>query len=198
MKKDDFSAAIRALRKGQLVIYPTDTLYALGADIYNETAVRKVFETKQRPFTIPLPVAVHSTQAIRTVAVMNTMAQKISAAFLPGDLTMILKKKPSVPAIVTSRFDTIGVRVPKHPFALKLLAAYGPLTVTSANIHQKETKGLIRDILQQLQTEIPVCLHAGRRQSSPSTIVDLSNDTPRMVREGSITKKEILDVISHG
>ncbi len=198
MKKDDFSAAIRALRKGQLVIYPTDTLYALGADIYNETAVRKVFETKQRPFNIPLPVAVHSIQAIRTIAVMSTIAQKISEEFLPGDLTMVLKKKPSVPAIVTSGFDTIGVRVPNHPLALKLLAKYGPLTVTSANIHHKETKGLIRDILQQLQTDVPVCLYAGRRQSSPSTIVDLSNDTPRIVREGSITKKEILDVISHG
>lgn len=198
MKKDDFSAALRALQKGQLVIYPTDTLYALGADIYNETAVRKVFETKQRPCAIPLPVAVHSIQAIRTVAVMNTMAQKISAEFLPGDLTMILKKKPSVPAIVTSGFDTIGVRVPNHPLALKLLAAYGPLTVTSANIHHKETKGLIREILQQLQTDIPVCLNVGRRQSSPSTIVDFSNETVRMVREGSITKKEILDVISHG
>lgn len=198
MKKDDFSAALRALQKGQLVIYPTDTLYALGADIYNETAVRKVFETKQRPLTIPLPVAVHSIQAIRTVAVMNTMAQKISAEFLPGDLTMILKKQPSVPAIVTSGFDTIGVRIPNHPLALKLLTTYGPLTVTSANIHHKETKGLIREILQQLQTEIPVCLYAGRRQSRPSTIVDLSDDTVRMVREGSITKKEILDVISHG
>ncbi len=198
MKKDDFSAAVHALANGQLIIYPTDTLYALGADIYNETAVRKVFEIKQRPFSVPLPVAVHSIQAIPTVAVMNTIAQNVSKEFLPGDLTMILKKNPSVPAIVTSGLDTIGVRIPNHPMALKLLAQYGPLTVTSANLHHKETKGLIRDILEQLQTDIPVCLYAGRWQSSPSTIVDLSSDTPRIVREGSITEKEILDVISHG
>lgn len=198
MKKDDFSAAVNALANGQLIIYPTDTLYALGADIYNETAVRKVFEIKQRPFSVPLPVAVHSIQAIPTVAVMDTIAQNVSRAFLPGDLTMILKKNPSVPAIVTSGLDTIGVRIPNHPIALKLLEQYGPLTVTSANLHHKETKGLIRDILEQLQTDIPVCLYAGRRQSSPSTIVDLSSDTPRIVREGSITEKEILDVISHG
>jgi len=198
MRKDDFSAAVKALGEGQLIIYPTDTLYALGADIYNETAVRKVFETKHRPFSIPLPVAVHSIQAIQTIAVMNTNAQKISTEFLPGDLTMILKKTQSVPTIITSGLDTIGIRIPNHPIALKLLAQFGPLTVTSANLHQKETKGLIRDILQQLQTDIPVCLHAGRRQSRPSTIIDLSTDTPRIVREGSITKKEILDVISHG
>ncbi|HUS99844.1 MAG TPA: L-threonylcarbamoyladenylate synthase [Candidatus Thermoplasmatota archaeon] len=198
MKKADVSAALKALRNGELIIYPTDTLYALGADIYNETAVRKVFEIKQRPYSVPLPVAVPSIQAIDTIACMNETAQRLAEKFLPGDLTLILKKKLSVPAIVTSGYDTIAVRIPNHPIALKLLTLYGPLTVTSANLHQKKTEARIKDILQQLETLIPICLTDGRREGVPSTIVDLSTKNPRIVRKGSISEKELQDVISHG
>jgi len=198
MKKNDFSAAVKALKEGELIIYPTDTLYALGADIYNETAVKKVFDIKRRPYSIPLSVAVSSIQAIDTIAFMNETAQIISQKFLPGSLTIILKKKPSIPNIVTGGFDTIALRIPNHPIALKLLSIYGPLTITSANIHQKKTQGGIKDILQQLETFIPVCLDDGRKEGTASTIVDLSMKKPRIVREGSISQIELLDVISDG
>jgi L-threonylcarbamoyladenylate synthase len=198
MKKNDFSAALKALKNGEPIIYPTDTLYALGTDIYNETAVRKVFDIKQRPYSVPLPVAVSSIRAIKTIAYMNDAAQEISEKFLPGTLTIILKKKPSVPNIVTSGLDTIAVRIPNHSIALKLLTRYGPLTVTSANLHHEKTLGIIKDILMQLKTNIPVCLHDGRCEEVPSTIVDLSTSKPRIVRKGSITEKELLDVVTHG
>jgi len=198
MKKNDFSAALQALKAGEPIIYPTDTLYALGADIYNETAVKKVFTIKRRPFSIPLPIAVSSIKEIETVAFMNEAARKIGEKFLPGTITIILKKKSSIPAIVTAGSDTIAIRIPQHPIALRLLCEYGPLTVTSANIHQKKTKGIIKDILQQLETSIPVCLHDGRKEKPPSTIIDLTIKRPRVVREGSIREKELLDVISHG
>ncbi len=198
MKKNDFSAALQALKEGEPIIYPTDTLYALGADIYNETAVKKVFTIKRRPFSIPLPIAVSSIKEIETVAFMNEAARKIGEKFLPGTITIILKKKSSVPAIVTAGSDTIAIRIPQHPIALRLLCEYGPLTVTSANIHQKKTKGIIKDILQQLETSIPVCLRDGRKEEAPSTIIDLTIKKPRVVREGSIREKELLDVISHG
>ncbi len=195
MKKNDVSAAVQALKEGELIIYPTDTLYAIGADIYNETAVKKVFDVKRRPYSIPLPVAVSSIKEIESIAWMNEPARKISKRFLPGNVTIILKKKPSVPQIVTSGFDTIAIRIPHHPIALKLLALYGPLTVTSANIHQEKTKSQIKDILQQLETSIPVCIHDGKKQETASTIVDLSINKPRVIREGSISEKELLDVI---
>jgi len=198
MKKNDFSAAVKALRKGELVIYPTDTLYALGADIYNETAVRKVFDIKQRPYSIPLPVAVHCVEAIEPLAFMNKTARRISERFLPGNLTIVLKKKPKVPDSVTSGNDTVAVRVPRDPIALELLALYGPLTVTSANLHHATTQAVIKDILKQLKTHIDVCLDDGRRESASSTIVDLSTGKTKIVREGSITEKELLDVISYG
>ena len=198
MKKNDFSAALKALKNGETIIYPTDTLYALGADIYNETAVRKVFDIKQRPYSIPLPVAVSSIQEMETIAYLNDAAYEISKKFLPGTLTIILKKKSSVPKIVTSGFDTIAVRIPNHIIALDLLSQYGPLTVTSANLHHEKTLGNITDILKQLGTHIPICLNDGRRDAVPSTIADLSTNIPRIVRKGLVTEKELLDVITHG
>jgi len=198
MKKNDFSAALKALKNGEPIIYPTDTLYALGVDIYNETAVRKVFDIKQRPYSVPLPVAVPSIQAIETIAYMNDAAHEISKKFLPGTLTIILKKKLCVPDIVTSGLDTIAVRIPNHTIALELLTLYGPLTVTSANLHHEKTLGVIPDILIQLGTHIPICLNDGRRDAAPSTIVDLSTSIPRIVRKGLVTEKELLDVITHG
>jgi len=198
MKKNDISNAIQALRKGELILYPTDTLYALGADIFNEAAVKKVFKIKQRPYLIPLPVAVASNEEIESIAWMNEQSWSISKRFLPGKLTIILKKKPNVPAVVTSGSDTIAIRVPRHPIALELLTRFGPLTITSANLHHMKTKSLVPEILQQLKTSFPVSIHNGRKQQAASTIIDLSGKTPRVVREGSISAKQLLDVITHG
>ncbi len=198
MKKNDIPAAIQTLKDGELVIYPTDTLYAIGADIYNEHAVRKVFDIKRRPYSIPLPVAVASVQAIDSIAWMNKASRKVSEKFLPGNVTMILKKKPGIPSIVTSGFDSVAIRVPNNPVALQLLSEYGPLTVTSANIHHEKTQGTIEDILQQLGVTLSVCLDDGRKEGAASTILDLSTKKPRVVREGSISENELLDVIVHG
>lgn len=198
MKKNDVDAAVSALQNGEIILYPTDTLYALGADIYNDTAVRNVFNIKQRPFSLPLPVAVDSIQNIDLVAYTNETVFKVSNTFLPGSLTMVLKKKPSVPDLLTSGSDTIAVRIPKNSIALELLAKSGPLTITSANRHQKQTQGVIKEILLQLGQPIPICLDDGKKNSTPSTIVDLTGKIPQIIRKGSITEKEILDVISHG
>lgn len=198
MKKNEFSAALKTLKDGELVIYPTDTLYALGADIFNEIAVQKVFNIKQRPYSIPLPVAVPSIQEIETIAYMNDAAYEISKKFLPGNLTIILKKKECVPDIVTSRSETIAIRIPNHPIALKLLSEYGPLTVTSANVHHEKTQGTIADILKQLGKPKPVCLNDGKLDMVPSTIVDISKSSPKIIRKGLITEKKLRDVITHG
>jgi L-threonylcarbamoyladenylate synthase len=198
MNQTDFPRALHALKNGEIIIYPTDTLYALGADIYNEAAVKKVFEIKRRPFSLPLPVAVASKKDIETIAYIDEAAQKIIHRFLPGTLTVILKKKPSVPAIITSGSETIAVRIPRHKIALRLLKEYGPLTVTSANIHNEKTPSVIKDILMQLQTTIPVFFDAGPLDETPSTIIDLTTPSPRVVRSGTITEKELLDAITHG
>ncbi len=198
MKRDDFSKALQVLKEGGLIIYPTDTLYALGADMFNEAAVRSVFEIKKRPFTLPLPVAVASVFAMEEIAYMNPTAYQISERFFPGTLTIILKKKARVPQVITSQQDTVALRIPNNPIALKLLSEFGPLTATSANLHHQKTLGVINDIRMQLGTPNILGIEDGRLAGLPSTIIDLSVSPPRIVRRGSIPEAELSDVIANG
>lgn len=197
MSRTDLFTAVQALKNGEVIIYPTDTLYALGADVYNESAVRRIFNIKKRPLSYPLSVAVATIEDVEIIAYVNETARKIMHRFLPGTLTVVLKKKPSVPDIVTSGLDNIAVRIPKNMVALDLLSRYGPLTVTSANIHDKKPLYIIKDILMQLETTISICLDDGRLDGRPSTIVDLMSSQPIIIRKGLITKQQLLDAIHY-
>ena len=194
-EKNTISNAIVALKAGNLIVYPTDTLYALGADIFNDDSVTKVFTVKKRPFSNPLSVAVADFEAISKIAYTNEFVKQVVERFLPGSLTIILRKKESVSRLVTGGLDNIAVRIPDNKIALKLLSAFGPLTVTSANVHGKKTPYVIKDIMMQFTTDILVYLDDGRLDAKPSTIVDLTLEKPRIVRKGSITLEEILDAI---
>lgn len=194
-EKNTISNAIAALKAGNLIVYPTDTLYALGADIFNDGSVTKVFTVKKRPFSNPLSVAVADFEAISKIAYTNEFVKQVVERFLPGSLTIILRKKESVSRLVTGGLDNIAVRIPDNKIALKLLSAFGPLTVTSANVHGKKTPYVIKDIMMQFTTDILVYLDDGRLDAKPSTIVDLTLEKPRIVRKGSITLEEILDAI---
>jgi L-threonylcarbamoyladenylate synthase len=195
MFKIDISRAIEALKKGSVVVYPTDTLYALGADIFNEMAVRTIFKIKKRPTNIPLPIAVSSFDEIEQIAVINDKGECLAKRFLPGTLTLILNKKNNVPNIVTAGLDKVAVRIPNNEDALELLSKFGPLTVTSANIHGMDTPFFIEEIKKQLKEDVEVYLDYGKLGGSPSTIVDMTTDKPKIVREGVISKREILDAI---
>jgi len=195
MKKNDVSNAIKALKTGNLIVYPTDTLYALGADIFNADAVKKVFKVKKRPSSNPLSAAVANFDAITKIAYTNDVIKKVVERFLPGPLTIILQKKDSVSNVITSGLDKIAVRIPKNDIALDLLSAFGPLTVTSANIHGEKTPYVIKEIMMQFSTNISVYLDDGRLDAEPSTIVDLTLEKPTIVRKGALTKEEISDAI---
>ena len=194
-EKNTISNAIVALKAGNLIVYPTDTLYALGADIFNDGSVTKVFTVKKRPFSNPLSVAVADFEAISKIAYTNEFVKQVVERFLPGSLTIILRKKESVSRLVTGGLDNIAVRIPDNKIALKLLSAFGPLTATSANVHGKKTPYVINDIMMQFTADILVYLDDGRLDAKPSTIVDLTLEKPRIVRKGSITLEEILDAI---
>ncbi len=195
MKRNTITNAVKALKTGNLIVYPTDTLYALGADIFNDGSVTKVFKVKKRPFSNPLSVAVADFEAISKIAYTNEFVKQVVERFLPGSLTIILRKKESVSRLVTGGLDNIAVRIPDNKIALKLLSAFGPLTVTSANIHGEKTPYVIKDIMMQFTTDISVYLDDGRLDAKPSTIVDLTLEKPRIIRKGPITIEEILDAI---
>ncbi len=199
MSKIDLSQAIAALKCGELVVYPTDTLYALGADVFNEDAVRRIFEIKNRPFDIPLSVAVASFDSIESIAFVNDIAKRLAEQFLPGSLTLVLNKKSTISSTVTGGLDKVAVRIPDNEIALELLFKFGPLTATSANIHDMETPKDAEGIKKQFKDgDVAVYLDCGKLNALPSTIVDITTKTPKIIREGIITKKNILDAIRHG
>jgi len=195
MNKDFVSTAIEALRKGEIIVYPTDTLYALGADVYNKEAVRKVFRIKKRPYSKPFSVAVFDFNDLEKISYTNDIVKQVVKNFLPGPLTLLLKKKKVISNLITGDKDTIAVRIPKNDIALDLLSTFGPLTATSANIHGKKTPCVINDLTMQFRNNVSVYLDDGKLKGSPSTIVDLTTKKPFLVRAGTISIDEIMKVI---
>jgi len=195
MEKVDISRAVEALSKGKLVVYPTDTLYGLGADIFNESAVNKVFKIKKRSSNNPLSVSVSSFSDIEKIAFVDDKVKKLVETFLPGKLTIILNKKNVVPDIVTGGLDKIAVRIPNNKIALELLSKFGPLTATSANVHGMKTPFIINEINMQFKDEIAVYLDDGCLEGKPSTIVDATTEELKIIREGAILRNEIMSLM---
>ena len=200
MHKIDLATCINALENGKIIVYPTDTLYALGADIYSDAAVKKIYTLKKRPLNNPLPVAVPNFSEMTKIAITGEAAKRLAERFLPGSLTLVLHKK-NVGSLnrVTSGLDKVAVRIPDNPIALELLRQFGPLTVTSANIHGKKTPHVINKIQMQFSKEdIAVYLDYGKLEGKPSTIVDLTVEKPQILRKGVITEKKIAEAIKNG
>ena len=191
------SDACTALHNEHLVVYPTETIYALGADIFQDKAVKNVFTIKQRPFSFPLSIGVSSLKQVENIAKINMVAEQLIHVFLPGPLTIILEKKPDISSVLSAGKNTIGIRIPNDPVALKLLSKYGPLTCTSANIHGKQTPESVIEIRDMFKSdEITVFLDDGNRKGLPSTIVDVSTGQLKICREGSISIEELQTVVS--
>lgn len=191
--------ASRIIKDGGLVVYPTDTLYGLGADALNGEAVGKVFEAKQRPANAPISVAVSDMQMMDRVARLNPWTTRAVEALIPRPITFILPKRKRMPSTLTGGRDVIGVRIPNHMFALTMLAMTGPVTTTSANLHGGHDPRTIRSALRQLGDAVDLYVDCGRTVfSRGSTVLDLSGGTPgsaRVVRKGATEPEIIMNVI---
>jgi L-threonylcarbamoyladenylate synthase len=199
MSKQDLNKAFSALSNGELIVYPTDTIYGLGANVFDKKAVKKLFEIKKRPFNLPISIAVSCVEDIGKIAFTDEKARKIADIFLPGSLTLVLKKKKIIPDIITSGLDKVGIRIPDNKIAIDLLSNFGPLTCTSANIHGCKTPSVISDIIMQFKPkDISVYIDDGKLEGKPSTIVDLTSEKPRILRQGTISEKQIMDAIDNG
>lgn len=188
--------AITAAQDGKLIIYPTDTQYALGCTLTHQQTIQRLFHLKQRPNNLALPVAVATIKDISTIATITSKQKQVAQTFLPGPLTMVLPKKPTVPPKVTASNKTIAVRIPNHPITLQLLEQTGPLIITSANIHGQKPYEDIHDIQHQFGEEIAVYLPGGILNQPPSTIVDFTHKPPQLLRSGPISLPEIINVIN--
>jgi L-threonylcarbamoyladenylate synthase len=187
----------KIIKGGGLVVYPTDTLYGLGADPFNDSAVKKVFISKNRPFDMPLSVAVADVRMMESIAVLNDQAKKLVSRFLPGPLTIILTKKPSISDLLSSGENQIGIRIPDHPFALRLIRKVGPITTTSANLHSHPEPVTVEMAKKDLGNAVDLYVDCGEtRHKLGSTIVDVSEGDVEIVRSGVIPKEEIFNALS--
>ena len=182
--------AARILRSGGLVAFPTETVYGLGADAANDEAVRRVFAAKGRPADHPLIVHFAAPEdAARWAARWSDDAEKLAAAFWPGPLTLIVPKAAHVSDVVTGGHSTVGVRVPDHPVAQSLLRAFeGGLAAPSANRFGQVSPTTAAHVAIELADRVDLILDGGAcRVGVESTIVDLSGETPRLLRPGGVS-----------
>jgi len=195
--RDNISIASQIVKKGGLVVYPTDTVYGLGCDPFNAVAVKRVFRVKGERRK-PLPILASSSSHVKRIAILSPEAEKIANCFWPGPLTLVLPKKPVLPEVVTCDLDSVGVRVPKHDVALELISlSNGLLVGTSANKTGEKPPRTAQEAAGQLGKETNLILDSGPvTLGVPSTVVDLTSKKPKMLRRGPITFKEILDVLS--
>lgn len=183
----------RIVAQGGLVVLPTDTVYGLGCDPFNASAVNALFIAKARGRDLPLPVLVHNwRQAIGLVEDVTERAQLLIAEFWPGPLTIVLRESPGIGWDLGYSRGTVAVRMPKQEFALALIERTGPLAVTSANRSGVPTPSTVKEIAEQLAGHVDVFFDSGPSSGGPaSTIVDLSGDRVRVLREGAIPPSDI-------
>ena len=175
--------AINVLADGGIVLYPTDTVYGLGANIFDNGAVRRVFDIKQRNLLKPLSILVSNVDSIDLVAKVSLSQKEIINSYLPGPYTFILQKKPIVPHAVTSGSNYVGVRVPDNEIACRLAGIF-PITTTSANLSDEDVLSNPSEILTQLGRDVDLVIDVGDLKSNhPSKIIDLSMRNPKIIRK---------------
>lgn len=199
MMTPEIIEAVRILRAGGLVAFPTETVYGLGGDATNEAAIRKIFYVKQRPMNHPLIVHVADVAQLTDWALdLSPKIERLAAAFWPGPLTMVLRKKPQVSPLLTGGQETIALRIPRHPVALALLKAFdGGLAAPSANqfTHISPTTKLA--VEEELGGKIEMILEGGACDVGlESTIIDLSGNIPVILRPGMISCDALQQVLN--
>jgi L-threonylcarbamoyladenylate synthase len=194
----EIEEAVQALRAGELVVFPTETVYGLGANATDPAAVRKIFEVKKRPADHPVIVHLDNPRYLhRWVADINSVAEKLAAAFWPGPLTLILPKAGNVNDVVTGGQDSIGIRVPSHPIAQQLLTAFGGgIAAPSANRYGRLSPTKPEHVKDELGDAVRVILDGGETAIGlESTIVSCLGNEARLLRPGYITRSQLEKVV---
>ena len=199
LSADDHSLLLAAelLRSGQLVAFPTETVYGLGADATNVKAVLSIFKAKGRPADNPLIVHIHDRIQLDSICIVPDQALPLMDAFWPGPLTILFEKLPSVPDAVTAGLPTVAVRMPSHPVAAALLRSCGlPVAAPSANFSGRPSPTLASHVLDDMNGRIPLILDGGPCDVGvESTVLDLCHGVPTILRPGGITKEMIEKVL---
>ena len=176
--KEVIEEAINVMAHGGVVLYPTDTVYGLGVNIFNKKAVRRIYDIKKRSLMKPLSIIVSSKDAISHVANLRTRDKIYVDKFLPGPYTLILNKTKIVPRVVTSGLKHVGVRIPDNEIACRISDLF-PVTTTSANLSDHEVCETPDEILDQLNHDVDLVIDVSKlKRNKPSTIINLTSEKP--------------------
>ncbi|MBE7534847.1 MAG: threonylcarbamoyl-AMP synthase [Anaerolineales bacterium] len=194
---DAIELALDVLNNGGLVAFPTDTVYGVGALVYDGKAIESIYVAKDRPIEKAIPVLIADAEDMDKVGMdIPDLARRIAARFFPGPLTCIIPKQPTLPSAVSAT-STVGVRVPDHDIARALLRAAGPMAVTSANISGQPSPSTAEEVFAHLNGRIPLIIDGGKTPGGvPSAVVDCTSDEIKILREGPISLEEIKSKLS--
>jgi L-threonylcarbamoyladenylate synthase len=186
--------AIEILKAGGIVAFPTDTVYGLGGDAFNSEVAERIYSVKQRPRSLPLPILLSdSTQVAAVVDFTPEIARFLMKRFWPGGLTLVLPRGASLPEIISAGSDKVAIRIPNHVVPLTIIHSLGaPIIGTSANISDKPSPVTAQEVEQQLGSKIDLIIDTGRCTGGlESTVVDVTGETPVILRQGIIPEDEI-------
>lgn len=189
---------IDLIKAGEVVAFPTETVYGLGADAWNPSAIKKVFEVKGRPSDNPLIVHVSSEEHILDFAkTLPDEAHLLIKEFWPGPLSLILYKKDQVLDAVTAGLPTVAIRMPDHEIALEFISKTGPLVAPSANKSGRPSPTKAEHVKSDLGNDFPIIDGKATKVGLESTVLDLTGEHPEILRPGSISRKELEEVLGY-
>jgi len=194
----DLTAAVKALKRGSPVVFPTETVYGLGAPVFHADGVRKIFEIKGRPSDNPLIAHISSLEmAGQLSSHLKEDFYRLAAAFWPGPLAIVVQRRPEVPALVSAGLPTVAIRMPSHAVARRLIEEVGePLVAPSANISGRPSPTTLSDSLEDLDGLVEFAIDGGPCSIGiESTVISLFHETPTLLRLGKITKEMLEEVL---
>ncbi|MBR5858451.1 MAG: threonylcarbamoyl-AMP synthase [Clostridia bacterium] len=190
------NAAADILNKGGLAVFPTETVYGIGADAFNENAVSALYERKQRSYDKPLLMHISSLEMAEEIAYLDDNARELIKRFSPGPLTLVVKRKPCVPSVAVSGGETVGLRFPSNKIFLEISKAFGkPIAATSANISGFESAKDSSELDAVKEIADVIVAGGACELGLESTIVSLVGERPKILRLGSFPKEKIEEVL---
>ena len=194
VEKENINEVIDLLNHDEVVAFPTETVFGLGVKFSHLEALEKIYEIKHRSHSKAISLMIYDPKDIEKYAYVNENAQKLIDHFMPGMITLVLKKKSILSDDFTAGYDTIGIRIPDDPFVLKLLKEVGPMLVTSANISGQETLLNDQEVYKQFEGKIKMIVKGECKSTLASTVIKVDEDVT-ILRQGCIQEEEIREVL---